>query len=199
MIENSYAYECAIQNLYHNAHIRDIIECMKHLFVFFLCILLTPPTLLLAHTSDERYVDGYVVDLSTAPIAPWVGEKMGMSFVFLDPLTFRATTTVTSATMVIDATFRANRKPQEVIYTSPELLVKDSGIITSYTFEEEGTYDIHLTFTDSSGNIHTAGYRKQVRNETTQPSPGIGPMLFFATITLIAILSFTAGRLWKKM
>lgn len=172
---------------------------MKQFSIFLFLAVLTLPILSFAHTSDERYVDGYVVDLSTAPVAPWVGEKMGMSFVFLDPFTFRATTTVVDATIVIDATFRANGKRQEVIYTSLLLPVKDSGIITSYTFNEEGTYDIHLTFTDVSGKVHTAGYRKQVRSGAPLSAPGATAPVFFTTITLIAILSFIAGRLWKKI
>lgn len=170
---------------------------MNRFFIPLLFFLAVVPTLY-AHTSDERYVDGYVVDLSTAPIAPWVGEKMGMSFVFLDPFTLRATTTVTNATLEIDATFRANGKPQEVIYVSPILPVKDSGITTSYVFNEEGTYDFHLTFTDTNGKTHVAGYRKQVRSGAPPSTPEMGAGLFFATLVLIAILSFAAGRLWKK-
>jgi hypothetical protein len=151
----------------------------------------------MAHTSDERYVDGYVVDLSTAPVAPWVGEKMGMSFVFLDPHTFRATTTVVSATLSIDATFRTNRKPQETIYASP-LVVENSGITTSYTFAEEGTYDMHLSFVDTQGKTHEAGFRKQVRSGSTEGTPTVTPALFFLTIFIVGAFCFVAGRLWKK-
>ncbi len=171
---------------------------MKSLALTLFWTFLFLPNILIAHTSDERYVDGYVVDLSTAPIAPWVGEKMGMSFVFIDPNTLHATTTVTSATLEIDALFRANGKPQEVIYTSPMFPVKDSGITTSYIFNEEGTYDIHLTFTDTKGVAHVAGYRKQVRSSMPLSAPGATPLVFFTTMMLIAILSFIAGRLWKK-
>ena len=151
----------------------------------------------MAHTSDERYVDGYVVDLSTAPVAPWVGEKVGMSFVFLDPHTFRATTTVVSATLTIDATFRANRKPQEVVYTAP-LVVENSGIITSYVFTEEGTYDMHLAFTDTTGDTHVAGFRKQVRSGGAPTASGVTPLLFFVTTLFVGVLCFIAGRLWKR-
>lgn len=161
------------------------------------CTIFLAPSLLLAHTSDERYVDGYVVDLSTAPVAPWVGEKVGMSFVFLDPHTFRATTTVVSATLTIDATFRANRKPQETIYSAP-LIVTNSGIITDYTFAEEGTYDMHLSFVDESGETHVAGFRKQVRDGAAPARGGMTPALFFATTLMIGAVGFTAGRLWKK-
>lgn len=171
---------------------------MKHAKLFLFIALLVTPQFLLAHTSDERYVDGYVVDLSTAPIAPWAGEKVGMSFVFLDPFTLRATTTVAKATITIDATFRTNRKSQEVIYQSEVIPVKDSGIISSYTFTEEGTYDIHLTFTDTTGNTHVAGFRKQVRMGVPIQAPGVGATLFFMSIGIIAILAFLAGRLWSK-
>lgn len=177
---------------------RGIVMNMKRFPIFLFFALLILPTATLAHTSDERYVDGYVVDLSTAPIAPWVGEKMGMSFVFLDPATLRATTTVTNATLEIDALFRANGKPQEVIYTSSAFTVKDSGIATSYVFNEEGTYDFHLTFTDTGGKTHVAGYRKQVRSGAPLSAPGASPEIFFTTLILIAILSFIAGRLWNK-
>ena len=169
---------------------------MKRFYFLVFLALITTPATLWAHTSDERYVDGYVVDLSTAPIAPWVGEKMGMSFVFLDPFTFRATTTVTHATLEIDALFRANGKPQEVIYTSPVFEVKDSGIATSYVFKEEGTYDFHLTFTDTNGKTHVAGYRKQVRSDTAG-TPGATPTVFFSTLLVIGLLGFAAGRLWS--
>jgi hypothetical protein len=171
---------------------------MKKILIFTLITLSFAPELIYAHTSDERYVDGYVVDLSTAPIAPWVGEKMGMSFVFLDPFTFRATTTVVDATIAIDATFRANGKRQEVVYTTPLIPVNDSGITTSHVFNEEGTYDIHLTFTDASGKTHVAGFRKQVRSDTPMPSRGAEPGVFFGTIFIIAALAFIAGRLWGK-
>lgn len=170
---------------------------MKKIFLLLLSLLILP-VIGAAHTSDERYVDGYVVDLSTAPVAPWVGEKVGMSFVFLDPHTFRATTTVVSATLSIDATFRANRKPQEVIYTA-DLPVENSGITTSYTFTEEGTYDMHLTFTDTQGKTHVAGFRKQVRDGNTGTSaPGVTAPLFFLTILVVGVLCFVAGKLWKK-
>lgn len=170
---------------------------MKNIFIAWLC-LMALPAIAAAHTSDERYVDGYVVDLSTAPVAPWVGEKMGMSFVFLDPHTFRATTTVVSATLTIDATFRANRKPQETIYTSP-LVVENSGITTSYTFTEEGTYDMHLSFVDTQGKTHEAGFRKQVRNSSTEGAQRtITPLLFFTTALIVGALGFVIGRLWKK-
>lgn len=171
---------------------------MKRFPIFILLTLMVLPLPSFAHISDERYVDGYVVDLSTAPVAPWIDEKMGMSFVFLDPFTFRATTTVVDATIVIDATFRANGKRQEVIYTSPLLPVINSGIITSHVFNEEGTYDIHLTFTDTSGKTHVAGYRKQVRSGAPIPARGAEPKVFFGTIFIIAALSFAAGRLWYK-
>lgn len=170
---------------------------MKKIFLLLLSLLILP-VIGAAHTSDERYVDGYVVDLSTAPVAPWVGEKVGMSFVFLDPHTFRATTTVVSATLSIDATFRANRKPQEVIYAA-DLPVENSGITTSYTFTEEGTYDMHLTFTDTQGKTHVAGFRKQVRDGNTGTSaPGVTAPLFFLTILVVGVLCFVAGKLWKK-
>lgn len=172
---------------------------MKQFPLVLLLVSLTFPNLTLAHTSDERYVDGYVVDLSTAPIAPWVGEKMGMSFSFLDPFTFRATTTVVgSATLEIDAVFRANGKRQATVYTSPLLEVVDSGIMTSYIFTEEGTYDLHLTFTDSSGKTHAAGFRKQVRLGEPLPPRGATPFVFFSTLILIGVLTFIAGRLSRK-
>ena len=117
--------------------------------LLFLALLL--PTVSIAHTSDERYVDGYVVDLSTAPVAPWVGEKTGMSFVFIDPQTMKATTTVVSASLVFDALMRANKKPPEVIYTSQQFSVVNGGFVTDYVFNEEGTYDMHINFTDASG------------------------------------------------
>jgi hypothetical protein len=177
---------------------RAIVNNMKKLLFVGVMILSAAPVLAIAHTSDERYVDGYVVDLSTAPVAPWVNEKMGMSFVFLDPFTFRATTTVVQATIEIDATFRANGKPQEVIYAGPLLQVNDSGITTSHIFNEEGTYDIHLTFTDTSGKTHVAGYRKQVRDGAALTPHGAGPEVFFGTMFAIAVLAFIAGRLWNK-
>lgn len=171
---------------------------MKWFSTLIVILFVGAPMTLAAHTSDERYVDGYVVDLSTAPVAPWVGEKVGMSFVFLDPFTFRATTTVTDATLSIDATFRTKKKLQEVIYTSPVWNVVNSGIITDYTFTEEGTYDLHLTFTDTSGKTHVAGFRKQVRDGALPKTPGVTPILFFSTIAAIGALTFVAGRLWNK-
>lgn len=177
---------------------RGIVKSMKRFSIFIFSVFLVLPLLSFAHTSDERYVDGYVVDLSTAPIAPWVGEKMGMSFAFLDPKNFHATETVAQATLEIDALFRTNRKPQEVIYRSPIFTVKDGSFATSYIFAEEGTYDLHLTFTDTSGKTHIAGYRKQIRHGAPEAKAGATPQVFFSTIILLTMLSFVAGVLWKK-
>ncbi len=165
---------------------------------FAVLFIIALPSLAIAHTSDERYVDGYVVDLSTAPVAPWVGEKVGMSFVFLDPYTFRATTTVVSATLSIDATFLANGKRQEAIYTSA-LPIENSGITTSYTFAEEGTYDMHLSFVDTQGKTHVAGFRKQVRTGAEGAPHPITPALFFLIILAVGAFGFVIGRLWKKL
>lgn len=164
---------------------------MRHLFVA-LCLVF--PVLTVAHTSDERYVDGYIVDLGTAPVAPWVGEKMGMNFTFRDPLSGRATTSVLSARMEFDALMRVNKKPPETTFRSDVYRVTDGGFATDYTFLEEGTYDIHLTFTDTNGGEHLAGFRKQIRSGDALSGPGVGPLEFFGAIGAVALLAFLAGR-----
>jgi len=176
-----------------------MIVSMKYLIF----IMLFSPVFVFAHTSDERYVDGYIVDLSTAPIAPWVGEKMGMSFVFRDALTGRATTSVVSAQMEIDALLRANGKAPEVIFSNTvPYVVHEGGFTIDYAFQEEGTFDMHLTFLDSSGREHLAGFRKQVRTgelaSTSAHGLGISPLVFFGTILAVSTLGFVAGRLWVK-
>ncbi len=165
---------------------------------YFLFALIFIPMYALAHTSDERYVDGYIVDLSTAPVAPWVNEKMGMSFVFRDPITGVSTTTVLRARMSIDALMRANNKLQEVVFESEDFPVLDGGFVTSHVFTEEGTYDIHLLFVDNSGKEHLAGFRKQVRSGGISSRGGIDAPVFFLTIIIIAGLGFASGRLYRK-
>ena len=169
---------------------------MKLTFAALLILSITP-FVALAHTSDERYVDGYVIDLSTAPVAPWVGEKVGMSFAFLDPFSGRATTTVVNATLTFDALMRSNKKPPEVVYTSPTFEIKDGAFVTDYVFTEEGTYDLHIAFVDTNGVEHTTGFRKQVRSGATVPAP-IGPALFFGALLLVALLGFLSGRLYGR-
>ena len=165
---------------------------MKHLLFFAMLI----PVVVLAHTSDQRYKDGYIIDLSTAPVAPWVGEKTGMSFTFRDPFTGIATTSVKSASITIDALMRVNNKKQEVIFESQKFMIDRGGFVTDYIFTEEGTYDMHLTFTDMNGITHATGFRKQIRDgSATAP---ISPIAFFAGVLTIGIFGFSAGRLSKK-
>lgn len=161
---------------------------------YVLLTLLFLPSFVFAHTSDERYVDGYIVDMSTAPVAPWVGEKTGMSFVFRDPISGSATSTVKSAVMSIDALIRANKKPSEVVFTSMPFTVVNGGFATDYFFAEEGTYDLHLSFVDEKGVTHLAGFRKQVREGSAAPNSSLSPLTFLATIFITSMLAFFAGR-----
>lgn len=167
---------------------------------YFLAMLLLLPLFSFAHSSDERYVDGYVVDLSTAPIAPWVGEKTGMSFVFIDPITLRATSSVKSAVLTIDVSMRTNKKKPETIFTSEVFTIENGGFTTDYIFSEEGAYDIHLQFIDDAGKSRVAGFRKQVRDgEPKQVSsmPSANATFLFS-IFMISILAFIAGRFSNK-
>ncbi len=156
------------------------------------------PVPVFAHTSDQRYADGYIIDLSTAPVAPWVGEKTGMSFVFRDPFTGVATSSVKSASFSIDALMRKNKKSPEIVFESHTFTIDRGGFVTNYTFTEEGTYDMHLTFVDTSGISHVAGFRKQIRDGGMKTQAPISPEVFFGAVFLISILGFTAGRLSKK-
>ncbi len=167
---------------------------------YFLTILLFLPVISIAHTSDERYVDGYVVDLSTAPIAPWVGEKTGMSFVFIDPITLRATSTVKNAVLTIDISMRANKKKPETIFKSETFPIDNGGLTTDYVFVEEGTYDMHLQFIDTEGKSRTAGFRKQVRNGNQQPEESVSSISVAIALSTLAIgvMAFIAGRLSSK-
>jgi hypothetical protein len=123
-----------------------------------------------AHTSDERYVDGIIVDLSTAPIAPWVGEKVGFLFSFLDTKNFQVIDTVKSAQISIVATFRANGKPQEEIYLGTSTPVVRGTLNFDHVFTEVGTYDVHISFVTTDGKEHVTGYRRQIRDGTTSES-----------------------------
>lgn len=167
---------------------------MKYALLFLMMI----PVLTLAHTSDQRYADGYIVDLSTAPVAPWVGEKTGMSFTFRDPFTGVATSSVKTATISIDALMRANKKAPEIVFESQEFIIDRGGFVTDYIFTEEGTYDMHLTFIDTSGKTHTTGFRKQVRDGSVGDAPKVSPFIFFGGIFIVGLLGFVSGRLSKK-
>ena len=165
---------------------------------YFLFIFLLFPLLAFAHTSDERYTDGYIVDLSTAPVAPWVGEKTGMVFVFRDPVNGLATTTVKSASFTIDVLMRKSLKPPETIFHSQKFNVKNSEFTTDHIFTEVGTYDLHLYFVDEKGVTHQVGYRKQIRDGGSGNNTLIGPKVFFITLFVIGVLGFFAGRLSYK-
>ncbi len=161
---------------------------------YFIVAVLFLPFLAGAHTSDQRYVDGYIVDLSTAPVAPWPNEKVGMSFVFRDPATGLATTTVATARISIDVLMRPNNKLQEIVFDSSQFLVENGGFVTSYVFSEEGTYDLHLSFVDTAGKEHLTGFRKQVRGGNPPSAQEIEPIIFFVTVITTSILGFFAGR-----
>lgn len=157
------------------------------------------PLFAFAHTSDERYVDGYVVDLSTAPVAPWVGEKVGMDVTFRDPFSELATSTVVSATWEFDALMRASGKPAEIVYQSDTIPVVNGGFNMSHVFVEEGTYDLHLSFVDSSGKTHLTGFRKQVRNGSLPDGQkGMTPAMFLGAMLIVGLGMFMAGRLSVK-
>ncbi len=125
--------------------------------------MLALPASLLAHTSDERYVDGIVVDLSTAPVAPLVGEQTGFLWSFLDPETFTVLPSIATATITVVATTRESGAPQEVIYESTILPVTRGTLNWSYVFVEPGTYDVHIAFADTAGKERLTGFRRQVR------------------------------------
>lgn len=165
-------------------------------YLFAILVLLCPFAIAAAHTSDERYADGYVVDLSTAPVAPWVGETIGMDVTFRDPKTQLATTSVVEASWEFVALMRANGKPQEVVFTKDAIPVANGGFNMSHTFSEEGTYDLHLTFKDKEGNTHVVGFRKQIRNGVQ--AQGMTPTLFVVTLMIVGIGMFLAGRLSTK-
>jgi|GEM_PF-2686871 len=167
---------------------------MKHFFLLLL-VLCVPPLFASGHTSDQRYHDGYIVDLSSAPVAPWVGEKVGLSFVFRDPISGLATSSIVSAEWSVDALMRENNKTQETIFVSSVFEVRDGGFVTDYVFTEEGTYDMHLIFTDVDGKERTTGFRKQVRNGAVENTIPAKTHVAFLSITLIfSILGFVLGR-----
>ena len=136
---------------------------MKSLFQILTVITLCFSSSAFAHTSDERYVNGMIVDLSTAPIAPWVDEKVGLLFSFLDPKNFQVIDTVTEATITVIATFRDNGKPQAVVHQSEVLPVERGTLNYTYVFTEAGTYDIHINFKTTDGQFYETGYRRQIR------------------------------------
>jgi hypothetical protein len=133
-------------------------------FAFTAGILVFIPQFTFAHTSDERYVDGIVVDLSTAPIAPLVGEQTGFLFSFLDPETFSVISEIQSAKIDIIAQVREKNLPQAIIWSSERMPVQRGTLTFSHVFDEQAIYDVHLTFWDSSGVEHTTGFRRQVRD-----------------------------------
>lgn len=169
-------------------------------YSFFLLALFVAPLLASAHTSDQRYQDGYIVDLSTAPVSPWVGEKMGMSFVFRDPTSGVSTSSVVSAEWSIDALTRENNKIQETIFVSPKLEVVNGGFVTDFTFTEVGTYDLHLLFMDTEGQTHSTGFRKQVRNgEVGTAVPPKTKYAYLSIALIMGILGFVLGKSkWKN-
>lgn len=156
------------------------------------------PITVFSHTSDQRYADGYIIDLSTAPVAPWVGEKTGMSFTFRDPYTGIATSSVKSASLSIDVLMRPNKKRSETVFQSKQFDIDRGGFVTDYVFTEEGTYDMHLTFIDTLGISHVAGFRKQVRDGGTKEGSPISLFIFFGVVLSTFILGFGAGKLSKK-
>lgn len=165
---------------------------------YFAIILLLLPLYTFAHTSDERYIDGYVVDLSTAPIAPWVGEKTGMSFSFIDAQTGTGTSSVRSATLLYESYMAPGAKHAEMSTESETFTVADGGFVASHTFMKEGIYDMHLSFTDESGREHVAGFRKQVRMGTALVTQGVGLPAYLLSLASIGGLLFFVGRLSAK-
>lgn len=163
-----------------------------------LILLLLAPLVVFGHTSDQRYTDGFIIDLSTAPVAPWVGEKTGMSFTFRDPHTGVATSSVQSASFTIHALTRINNKKQETVFTSKIFTIDKGGFVTDHMFTEEGTYDMHLTFIDASGNPHTAGFRKQVRDGNVGAKTPITPVIFFGTLIFFSLLGYGVGRISRR-
>ena len=163
-----------------------------------LLLLLVVPVFAIAHTSDERYVDGFVVDLSTAPIAPWVGEKTGMSFSFIDAKTLTGTSSVQTATLAYESYIAPGAKHAEMSSESETFAVTDGGFVASHTFMKEGIYDMHLSFTDNSGNTHLAGFRKQVRVGEIPTAQGVGLPAYILSLVSIGGLLFFIGRLSAK-
>jgi hypothetical protein len=168
-------------------------EIMKY-FPTVLLVIALMPFCAIAHTSDQRYESGMIIDLSTAPVAPWVGEKVGMSFVFRDASTGVASTSVVSASFVIDALMREHNKTQETIFESPEFAVTQGGFVTDYVFQEVGTYDMHVQYTDSDGITHETGFRKQVRRGDEQGAPPALPYIYFGTALCMLVLGYVLGR-----
>lgn len=159
---------------------------------FVLCALLYP-MVLVAHTSDQRYQDGVIIDLSTAPVAPWVGEKVGMSFVFRDAMTGLASTTIVSASVYIDALMREGNKIQEVVYESPVMQVEQGGFVMEHVFQEVGTYDMHVQFEDRDGVVRETGFRKQVRQGEATDVAAL-PYVFFGTAIMMMLVGWVLGR-----
>lgn len=168
---------------------------MRH---FAVLVLLFLPIFAFAHTSDERYVDGFVVDLSTAPIAPWVGEKTGMSFSFIDAKTLTGTSSVQTATLLYESFMAPGAKHAEMSTESETFVVTDGGFVASHTFMKEGIYDMHLSFIDNSGNTHLAGFRKQVRVGEIPTAQGVGLPTYILSLVSIGGLLFFIGRLSSK-
>lgn len=168
-------------------------------YLLFILLLWFFPYMVAAHTSDQRYQDGYIVDLSTAPVAPWVGEKVGMSFVFRDPMSGLATTSVVSASYSIDALMREKSKVQETVFQSATFPVTTGGFVADHVFTEVGTYDLHLAFIDAEGKEHTTGFRKQVRSGGGGEAIAAKAQYAILGIALImAILGFVLGKFSRK-
>lgn len=103
---------------------------------FILIFTITYASLTYANGGNQKYVEGYLVQMSSLPISPFAGEKMSMLISFAN----------TSSDLLsnLEGNIRINQNDRTIFksnFTAPSGTAK-----SEYTFNEPGYYDMIVDF-----------------------------------------------------
>ncbi len=145
-----------------------------------------------AHGAMQKIVEGrYLMNLTSVPIAPVVGQKQSNLFALSDA----ATNTFITADSVFFITVKKNGK---TLYTSPLMTATGGLLAFDYAYPEPGTYELQamFRFPDDDHQYMPDDYWVQV-NET--PAPAASPVDTAIIALLIGIVLGACGAffLWR--
>ena len=146
-----------------------------------------------ANGADERYADGVLVGLSMAPIAPFVGEKVGMLFSFRDAQTGKYLTNIVNADVTIETFIIEGQKGGELLLEKKSIDVSTGSFNLDYEFTKEGLYEIHVAFKTPNGKERNVGYLKQIRVDSRPQPSRISPATLLVSIIVASVFSLAVG------
>lgn len=164
----------------------------KLILTIALIAVLLVPAHTLANGGNQRVVEGkYIVQISSAPLAPYAEEKVAMLVSFFD---------IAKDSLIltpVNARLRIATKAGEELLPWTQLQVEGGIAEFSYAYAQPGFYEIFVDFerSEEPGKVYTVpDFLLDVKTEPARDVPSWIPLALLGTAIVGFAAGFIAGR-----